>query len=47
VATTERRRDLSRKAEIPQVEVGIVSGIAGVLFKEGTYYEFEVIAFVT
>lgn len=47
MATTERRRDLLRKAEISQVKVGIVSGIAGVLFNEGTYYKFEVIAFVT
>ncbi len=47
VASTDRARDLLRKAEVPQVTMGIIPGIAGVLLNEGRWNQFDVIALVT
>jgi len=47
VASTEQGRKLLEKAGVPQVKMGIIPGIAGVLLNEGRWNQFEVIALVT
>lgn len=47
VATTQRGRSLLNEVGIPQLKIGIVPGIAGVLLNEGKWNQFEVIALIT
>ena len=46
VATTEQARELLSRVGIPQIRVGIIPGLAGVLLNEGRWNQLEVIALV-